>query len=94
MFKFLFPIFCSRLVVTRIVVKGLVTAADTATSHKKSPGRWNAESGRARIPAASSFSRSPILPSLDRFGRGLDRNAVNGVDRKQLKVEDQLDDKK
>jgi hypothetical protein len=64
MFEFLFPIFCFGLVVTGIVAKGLLTAADFAEAQKRLDGSVNAESGEPRISNRSpSSSHGPMSPN-------------------------------
>lgn len=80
MFEFLFPIFCFGLVVTGIVAKGLLTAADLAEAQKRLDGSVNAESGEQRISNRSpSLFTGPDGSRPDRFSESLNNHAVNGM---------------
>jgi hypothetical protein len=80
MFDFLFPIFCFGLVVTGIVAKGLLAAADFAEAQKTLDGSVNAESGGGRISNRSvSFFTRPDESRPDRFSQSLNNHAVSEV---------------
>lgn len=73
MFEFLFPIFCFGLVVTGIVAKGLLTAADFAEAQKRLDGSVNAEPGPMSPDPIDSAKALITTPSAEWF-RGQPRN--------------------
>jgi hypothetical protein len=42
MFEYIFPIFCFGVVITAIVAKGMMTAADVAGKHRDLGQKWPA----------------------------------------------------
>jgi hypothetical protein len=63
MFEYLFPIFCFGVVVTGIVVKGLIMAADMANTQISLEEEVNAQSDSHQVNAHSVSEFSSLTPT-------------------------------
>ena len=63
MFEYLFPIFCFGVVVTGIIVKGLIMAAEMANSKTGLEDEVNAQFDSHQVSAHSVSAFSPSAPT-------------------------------
>ena len=63
MFEYIFPIFCFGVVVTGIVVKGLITAADMSKAQITSENQARAESDDHPAGGRSAFALPRLTPN-------------------------------